>query len=273
MTAIRRKSVLGLAVLLTVATAVADTVITAREVISCSVESAYPDFVFLELTRQHHRMLSTRDVYEIRLSDSSRVAELAARLPQLKVTLDSRQPVPSPAVRAREREQLRLDRAREARAKGLPWDADVLDTLARGVSPNEMAVRYEDMNTALLKCGRSDDTVVELLREVTREKEALRRIWPRVAARYFVYGGCGGLLGLAIGALGGGVAFSALGEGMDFHDYGLMFIGGGCAAGGVLGLAAGVALGADARRGPLAVHRSRVNDLVRRVNRAIASLP
>ena len=100
MPAIRRKFVLGLAVLLAAATAAADTVITAKEVISCSVVSADTNFVRLKLPRGGIRMLNTRDIHEIRLSDSSRVAELAAQLPGLEVTPDSAQPAPPPSVPA-----------------------------------------------------------------------------------------------------------------------------------------------------------------------------
>ena len=98
MKAIQRKIILVLAVLLTVVPAVADTVITVREVISCSVVSVDSNFVRTKLPQGGIRMLLTREVYEIRLPDSARAAGLAAQFPMI-VKLDSGQVIPPPAVR------------------------------------------------------------------------------------------------------------------------------------------------------------------------------
>ncbi len=91
MTAVRWKLAFGLAVLLAATPAAADTVVTAEEVIPCSVESADASFLGLKLPQGGFRVMYTRDIYELRLSDSSRVAELATRLPQLRIILDSGQ--------------------------------------------------------------------------------------------------------------------------------------------------------------------------------------
>jgi hypothetical protein len=274
MTAIRRTSVLGLAVLLAAATAAADTVVTAKEVISCSVESVSADSVRLALKRRRHRTLPAWDVYEVRLSDTARVAELAVLLPRTKVILDSGQSVPPPEVRTREAMRLRLDRTRESRLEGLPWHADVVDTLARRTSPNEMAVRCEDMNAALLECGRSDGTVVQLLREVNREKEALYKIRPRAVTSDLINGGCfGGLVGLGAGA---GIGLAIDPPEFDFWGGGLQDCGG-CPAGATVGCIAGpvigMAIGAWQRVNLIARHRNRVNDLVRRVNSVVVASP
>lgn len=267
MTLARRLSVLGLAVLLAAAAADADTVVTAQEVVSCSVESATNDSVRLKLTQGGITVLSGRDVYAIRLSDSSRVAELAAELPQLRITVDSGQSVPPPAVRTREMTQLRLDRARAARAKGLPWYADVIDTLTRGASPDEMAERCLDMGSALLGFGSNNEAAFVLVREVTHEQDALRGIWPQTAT-YLISGAGGALPGLNVGAIIGSVIQPPAGE-ADWYGgsiYGACI---GCAAGSAMG----VAIGTRVRAGIVARHRDRVNDLIRRVNRAIASPP
>lgn len=97
MTAVRRKSVLFLALLLAAATADADTVVTIDEVIACSVESADADSIRVRMTRPSRRprsrreayhfnrmvgrsrMLLAADIYEIRLAGFGRVADMAAR--------------------------------------------------------------------------------------------------------------------------------------------------------------------------------------------------
>ena len=200
---------LGLALLLMVAPTAADTVITAEEVISCSV-------------------LST-DV------DAARATEPGALFPGVSVASYT----------------------------------GVLDTLARNASPAEMAARCRDMYAVLRDCGRSDDTVVELLREVGREEQALRRIRPHWAKCLGSGLGCG-LLGMVAGSYL--VAAAVDGDVME-HSTGIGVGAAGCAAGGALGLITGVALSAASQKRLLADHRSHVNDLVRRVNRAVASSP
>jgi hypothetical protein len=284
MTVMRRTSVLGLALLLAATPAAADTVVTTKEVISCSVVSADADSIRFNLTRprgralsgreayeltwRRRKMLSTRDVYEIRLSDSSRVAELAAQLPGVRVILDSGQPVPPPAVRAREMTRLQLDRAPEARASGVPGHARGMDTLPPNASPAEMAVRCRYMDAWLRGCGRRDGTVVELLCEVDSEQEAIREIRPRVGT-CLVYGGCGSLPGMVVGMFVGS-ALGAAGNG-DLQSAGIGVAAAGCAAGGALGFITGVAIRVVSQKILLVGHRRHVNDLIHRVNRAVAS--
>ena len=237
MTAIRRTAVLGLAVLLAVPTAAADTVITAEEVISCSVVLCDTNFTRLSLPSGGIRMLHTRDVREIRLSDSSRVAELTALLPDVRVT----------------------------------WPAEVLDTLAPNATRTQMVARCNEAKAVLLECGRSDAAVVGLLQDVASEARALDRIRPQ-ATTHLMSGSCGGLLVGPIGALVGagmaptpvtGLGCSELASGCGY----------GCAAGSVLGVVAGMTIGAVCRENQIARHRSRVNDLVRRVNLAVVTAP
>ena len=234
MTAISRKSVLGLAVLLAAATAAADTVITAEEVVfRRRVEWAGPDSIRLTPPGLRTGILSTRDVCEIRLSDSSRAAELAARLPGVRVA----------------------------------WHADVLDTLAANASPVEMAARCRDMYAALRECGWSDATVPRLLNEIGREDDAQSELWPRVG-KVFLYGTGGALLGGLIG----GVIGEAIEPTQELGYPGGGCVGGpvGCAVGAVIGLSIGSS-GSEAYL--MRMHRSRVNDLVRCVNLAVAAAP
>jgi hypothetical protein len=249
--------VFGLAALLAAAPAAADTVVTAAEVIACSVQSVDSSYVRLKLPPGGIRLLPVCDVCEIRLSDSGRAAELAVRLPQLRIVPDSGQSIPSP-------EQRRQDLSGRARPSGR---AGSMDTLAAGASPAEMRGRCEDLKVALFGCGRGDDSVAGLLHEVTCEAEALRGIESRWQMRIPVP--AGGVLGMAAGsALGAAIeppqvcCFSGM--------YSLGGCGWGCAAGGVLGLLAGVIFGRIPYERFLTKHRSRINDLVRRFNRANA---
>ncbi len=287
MTAMRRTLLLGLVVLLAATPAAADIVITADEVIYCSVESADADSVRLKRTRPQRRalsgheayaltwrqrkVLSTSAIYEIRLSDSNRVAELATRLPQVRVTLDSGQSVPAPAVRIREMTGLRLDRARESRAKGLPGQADVVDTLVRNASPAEMVARCRDMGVVLRECGWSDQVTAGLLREIDDESTALRMVWQANASCFvtgalYGLGGCltGGLVGQAIDPM---VWFNL---DMSYGGCGPIY---GLPIGCVVGSAIGASLGMQRLKSIIGSHRVRVNDLVRRVNRALSSAP
>jgi len=272
MTATRRKFVLRLAVLLAAATAVADTVITAREVISCSVVSANTNFVRLKLPQGGVRMLSAHDIYEMRISDSGQAAELGAGLPQARVMLDSNQFIPKPTVRAHEMEQRRQDRSREARTNGVPGYGGGIDTLPTNASQAEMVARCLSLNAAVLECDRSDDTLVELLRDVNREVEALRALRPQQATSF--YPPRGGLLGMTIG--------TAIGAALDPPEPLNLYNGEnlhlttcccGCTAGGVLGYLAGMTLGVGRRERLMAKHRSHVNDLISRFDRDVASQP
>jgi hypothetical protein len=262
-----------------VAPAAADTVITAQEVISCSVVSASADSVRLTLSQGKSRTLPTWDVYEVLLSDTARVAELAALLPRAKVILDSGQLVPLPEVLTREAMRLRLDRARESRARGLPGQADVVDTLARNASPAAMAARCRDMDAVLRECGRSDDTVFYLLRDVDREREAIRGIWAQWPTLL-----CIECVGVPSGCTGFWVVEAirptevytdciGIGPGGRYPSNCVLDVGGpvGLIVGTVAGYLGGAAIGSGWRAVLVAKHRYRVNDLIRRVNRAVAS--
>jgi len=268
--------VLALASLVAATTASADTVITAEKVMSCSVGSAGADSVRLTLTRKQHRTLPAWDIYEVRLSDPNRMAELAALLPRAKVTLDSGQSVAPPEVRILEAMRLRLDRARAARAQGISWPTDAVETLALRASPAEIAMRCLEMDAVLRHCGRSDDTLVGLTSEVDREAEGLRGFHLGIATCLAAPGGM--LLGTIGGTFIGG-ALAPQQEGGSFDEQ-LGNACGGCASalvGSAVGLAVGplVGLGVrqELRERSIASHHARVNDLVRRVNLAVASSP
>jgi len=134
--------------------------------------------------------------------------------------------------------RLRLEWAREAGAKGLPPNAAIIDSLPRGVR--------------------------------RPEEEALRRIWPRLGT-CCLYGTSGGVLVGSVGVLIGATFPHPQGLGSGGPDTG-PFVGGavGCVAGTVIGMAIGTSQRArlQARQ-----HRSRVNDLIRRVNLALVAEP
>jgi hypothetical protein len=279
MPVVRWKSVLVLAVLLAAATAVADPVITAKEVISCRVVSADTNFVRLKLPTDGIRMLYTHDVYEIRLSDSSRVAALSTRLPQLRVVPDAGQPVPAPAVRAREPLPLREDLTRCPTVR-----AGFLDTLFPATTPENMMAMCREMDILLRKYERNDTAAVSLLREVGNEQAALGGIWPDERTRLLP--GAGGILGMAAGTWLGWtkgpprcappLPYVVLGTEMPACGYtpATCVIGAapvGCLVGSVLGYALGAGIGASLREGSLKGHRNRVNELVHRVNHVISS--
>ena len=238
MTAVRLLSVLGLAALLAAATAAADTVVKAKEVIRCWVESADSNVVRLKLPEGGIRMLHTRDVLEIRLSDSSRVVALTTQLPQVNITLDR------------------------------PLHAGALDTLTRNASPALIAALCQEMEDVLLDCTQGSETVVGLVRQVRREESGLRTLWPQ-GASYLVSGPCaGGLLGAVGGAIGDAIY---PGNPMTFCDPGGGIVG--CPVGCIIGYPIGVAIGAWRRSSLIAAHRIRVNRLVGQVNRVLAVSP
>jgi hypothetical protein len=230
---------LVLAVLLAAATAAADVVVTDKEVIKCHVISCDTISLRLEMPSGGTRTFYTRDIREIHLSDSGRVAELADRLPQVRITQDS------------------------VRRAG-PLDAEF-----QNATPEEMVAKCRELYGVLLASGQNTDTIAVLLRDVEREEQALRRIWPSAAALCLP----GILGGIPLGILGAAIGFRAF-QNAGHEDCGPCL---GCAEGGVLGGAVGSALGAilgaDARRRTIVAHRERVNTLVRRVNRAIATAP
>jgi hypothetical protein len=277
MAAIRRTFVLGLAVLLAAATAVADTVTTAEEILVGTVGSADISFLDLKLPQGGTRIIYTRDILEVRMPDSIRVAELAAQLPQVRVTVDSGQPIPPRDVRAHEMLRLRMDRAREARAGGLAEYAETLDTLSLGASPGEMSWRCREMRAVLRECGRSNRTVARLLREVNGEAEELAKTPPK-SASYFWGIACCGLLGGSIAVVGGvefPQRFPLVGQETPWEI--LRDVGCGVLVGAAVGvipsLLCGPTVGKAMRASEIKQHRARVNDLVRRVNRAVVAEP
>ncbi len=261
MTAIRGMSVFGLVVLLAAATAAADTVITADEVISCSLVSADTCCVRLRLPQGGIRVFPTRDVREFHLSDSSRFADLASRLRPASVTPDSAQPAlrpPAPTV-------------------NLPWRPDSIDTLPRKTSPTAMAAKCREMAVLLRECGRSNDTVLDLVCKVSREHEALRVMWPQWRT-YLGSGMLGWLLGASVGILLGEAIKPTVHGHFGGPDLSVpcdvpcgALVGG--TAGCVAGPFAGIAVGAWRRAGLIATHRGHVNDLIRRVNLAVVTAP
>jgi hypothetical protein len=276
-TTIRRTSLLCVAILLAAATAAADTVITAEEVFPCSVVAVDTNFVRIKLPQGGIRVLYTRDIYEIRLSDSSRVAEQAAQPLKARVTYDSGQPIPVPAVRALEMPPLRKNLSRHPAEH-----AGALDTMCLVTRPVELMAKCGEMEILLRKRERNDTSIVNLLREVRNEQTALRGIWPNLRA-YLLSGACG-VLGMAGGtwlgsavdqpqfALSNGPVYS-IDDGAcnpTCEPGGLCI---GCIVGGVVGSMLGAGVDSLLREDALKKHRSRVNDLVRRFNRVVVEAP
>jgi hypothetical protein len=130
------------------------------------------------------------------------------------------------------------------------------------------------MYAALRECGRSDRTIAELLREVSREQATLRRLWPRAVVPALclsgtVLGGCTGVL------IGEGIRPTVIDCGIGYGPGGMDIGGGpvGCLVGSVAGSLGGAAIGTGYRAVLIARHRNRVNDLIRRGNGAVASQP
>jgi hypothetical protein len=281
-TAVRRTSALGLAVLLAAATAAADIIITTDEVIPCwDVGPTGSDSVCFMLPRLERRTVSALDIYEIRLADSGRVVALSSRLPQLRVVLDSGQPIPAPAARTREMPPLRenLNRPHVEHPESL-------DTVCPATTPEKMMAKYVEMDILLRKRERNDTAVVNLLREVHNEQAALRGIWPDLRT-HLLCGACG-TLGMAGGTWLGWTADppqlvdpscgTAPGTGSTecWFDPGTCVTGAapvGCFVGSIFGSALGAGVGRLLRDDALRRHRNCVNDLVRRANRAIAAAP
>ena len=286
MTAVRWKLALALAALLAATTAAADVVITANEVVLCSkVEPAGSDSISFTLPGLEQRTLPTSSIYEVRLAESSRVAELSAQLPHLRVRLDTGQPAKPPVGRARwEMMELVVDGVSWAGAPDPPMRAHVLDTLCLPTTPEKMMAKCREMDTLLRNYERNDTTVVSLLREVRNEQAVLRGVWPGERTRLF--SGAGGILGMAVGTWRGWIkgpprcappvcyVVPAIDMPACGYTPATCVIGSapvGCVVGGVLGYVLGACTGAWLREEALKEHRNRVNELVRRVNRAVAS--
>ncbi len=273
MTASRCSYVLGLATLLTATTVAADTVITAGEVLACSVVWSDTNFTRLKLPNGSVRMLYTRDIRELRLSDPNRTIAPPSRPPQVAPSPDSTRPVPAPVA-----------------ATDLPLYASVVDTLVRGATPDAMAAKCREMDAALRGCGRNAPTVFDLLRQVNNEQEAIRGIWAPWRTKLCV-ASCGGVVGGGGGCAGFGVGedirptevySDCVGFGPDQHcpsSCEVVWGGGpvgaivGLVAGSLVGSLTGAAIGAGWRAVLVNRHRTQVNALVRRVNLAIASAP
>ncbi len=136
-----------------------------------------------------------------------------------------------------------------------------MDTLARNASPAAIAARCREMKVVLRECGRRDDTVFDLFRDVEKEQKALRRIWPEIETYSAIYVTVAGLVGCGVGSL---IAFVSNPCGASPA---------GTVIGCVVGSVSGAALGAGRGVKLHADHRDRVNDLVRRVNGAVAPQP
>jgi len=104
--------------LILVGLATGDTVITKMEVIHCSVVEADTVCVRLKLPSGGIRMLSTKDILEVRVADSARLAVVIAQLPATKVVLDAGQAVP--AVRGRADEVGEIGAVPSERSLGRP---------------------------------------------------------------------------------------------------------------------------------------------------------
>ncbi|MBN2464832.1 hypothetical protein JXD38_04300 [candidate division WOR-3 bacterium] len=284
MTAVRWKPGLALAALLAAATAAASVIIAADVVIDCrEVEPAGSDSVSLTLPGLEQRTLSTSSIYEASLAESSRVAGLSARLPQLRVVLDTGQPAKPPAGHARWEMEPVVDGISWAGATDLPLHADILDTLCLPTTPEKMIAACGEMDSLLRDYERNDTAVASLLRVVRNEQTALRGIWP--GGRTRLLSGAGGILGMAAGTWLGWIKgpprcapplmyFNPFIEPGCVPTPGTCVIGTaplGCAVGGVVGYVLGAGVGALLREDALKEHGNRVNELVRRVNRAVAS--
>ena len=148
----------------------------------------------------------------------------------------------------------------------------IMDTLVGAVSPAGMAMKCREMNEALSESGRDDRTVAGLVREVNREREALRtlRLMPvKTCLSAMAGGSLGGLLCALIG-IPVGLRIWAGGPNDNLLVLVPMV---GCGVGGTIGAAIGVATDVADNRRILARHRSLINDLVRRVNRAVVAAP
>ena len=147
-----------------------------------------------------------------------------------------------------------------------------MDTLVGAVSPAGMAMKCREMNEALSESGRDDRTVAGLVREVSREREALRRLGlmpVKTCLSAMAGGSLGGLLCALIG-IPVGLRIWAGGPNDNLLVLVPMV---GCGVGGTIGAAIGVATDVADNRRILARHRNLINDLVRRVNRVLASPP
>ncbi len=140
------------------------------------------------------------------------------------------------------------------------------------------------MDTLLRNHERNDTAVVNLLHDVRDEQAALRGIWPGERTR--LLSGAGGILGMAAGTWLGWtkgppqcappLPYFVLNTETPVCGYtpATCVIGTapvGCIVGSAIGYALGAGIGAGLREQALKEHRNRVNELVRRVNRSVAS--
>jgi hypothetical protein len=148
----------------------------------------------------------------------------------------------------------------------------VVDTLAASATPAEMLAKCREMKAVLRDCGKNTDTIVDLLRDVEREEQPLRRIRRSAAARCSPRArGCvqSAISGAVIGS--DAADWSAQGNSVDTGRVCCGTIG--CALGGAAISALGAIIGAVTRHQTIVAYRERVNTLVRRVNRAVAATP
>jgi hypothetical protein len=167
--------------------------------------------------------------------------------------------------------RLRLERAREAYAKGIPEYADMVDTLPSRTSSRQLSAKCRDLDALLRLCGRNSDTVALLLSQVNREQEGLRRrrLTPvTTCLAGMLGGGLGGIVGGVLGLLVAGPDLSG-----DLMFWGCGGGPAGAVVGCVVGSAAGVAVDLADNKRILKRHRDIVNELVRRVNLAVVAAP
>lgn len=81
----------------------ADIVITNKEVIRCTLLEADKLYVRVRLPEGGIRVIKTEDVYEIRLSDFSRVEEFADKLPGVRVVPDTGRVFAPPKIKEEEK--------------------------------------------------------------------------------------------------------------------------------------------------------------------------
>jgi hypothetical protein len=143
----------------------------------------------------------------------------------------------------------------------------VIDTLPRGAALDELRAKCQEMNTQLQHCHRRDDVVDGLLRKVYNEEVALGRILPKGAVS-LLGAPLGALPGACIGAIIGGYIEPPPPQACELASNGILV---GCPVGCVVGAGIGAVIGMQWRKGVIARHRNRVNDLVLSVNLVVAS--
>jgi hypothetical protein len=145
----------------------------------------------------------------------------------------------------------------------------VVDTMSSYATREELLDACALLRAALTGCGRSDDTVRLLLRDVEQEYERLRVVFAdREACNYAL---AGGSLGAGVGTVAGCLVQPPRLGCLDSPC-----VPGGIAwgwlPGGIIGTVVGMMTGIVLRNRRLAERRSGVNGLIRRANRVLISM-